>query len=67
LLKLDLRWQSLEGVGLEHCHVLETADGIAVRSSLVGEHDGSPSAGVKMPAATEADRFSTLSSLLLQG
>ena len=39
-LELDLRWQSLEGVGLEHCHVSETADGIAVRSSLVGEHEG---------------------------
>lgn len=41
-LEIDLRWQSLEGVGLEHCHVCETADGIAVRSSLVGEHDGFP-------------------------
>lgn len=39
-LELDLRWQPLEGVGLEHCHVSETADGIAVRSSLVGEHEG---------------------------
>lgn len=39
---LDLRWQSLEGVGLEHCHVSETADGIAVRSALIGEADGLP-------------------------
>lgn len=38
----DLRWQPLDGVGLEHCHVTETADGIAVRSSLVGEADGLP-------------------------
>jgi hypothetical protein len=39
--ELDLRWQPLDGVGLEHCHVSETADGIAVRSALIGEHDGS--------------------------
>jgi len=39
-LELDLRWQPLGEVGLEHCHVSETADGIAVRSSLIGERDG---------------------------
>ena len=37
---LDLRWQPLDGVGLEHCHVNETADGVTVRSSLIGERDG---------------------------
>jgi hypothetical protein len=36
----DLRWQPVDEVGLEHCHVSETADGIAVRSSLIGEHEG---------------------------
>lgn len=41
-LKRDLRWQPAEGIGLEHCNVSETADGIAVRSSLVGEADGFP-------------------------
>lgn len=41
-LKRDLRWQPADGVGLEHCHVYETADGIAVRSSLIGEADGLP-------------------------
>ncbi len=39
-IELDLRWQTLDGVGLEHCHVSETAEGIAVRSALIGEHDG---------------------------
>jgi uncharacterized protein len=41
-LERDLRWQPLDGVGLEHCHVSETADGIAVRSALIGEQDGTP-------------------------
>lgn len=39
-LELDLRWQALARPGLEHCHVSETADGIVVRSSLIGERDG---------------------------
>ncbi|RYH11482.1 MAG: transcriptional regulator [Alphaproteobacteria bacterium] len=39
-LERDLRWQPLAWVGLEHCHVSETADGIAVRSSLIGEREG---------------------------
>jgi len=39
-LELDLRWQALAWTGLEHCHVKETADGIFVRSSLIGERDG---------------------------
>lgn len=39
-LELDLRWQALATAGLEHCHVSETADGVVVRSSLIGEHDG---------------------------
>lgn len=38
-LERDLRWQPVDGVGLEHCRVSETADGIAVRSSLIGEAD----------------------------
>jgi hypothetical protein len=38
--ELDLRWQPLAWPGLEHCHVSETADGIVVRSSLIGERDG---------------------------
>jgi hypothetical protein len=41
-LELDLRWQPLDGVGLEHCHVSENADGVAVRSSLIGQYEGSP-------------------------
>lgn len=36
----DLRWQPVHESGLEHCHVAETAEGIAVRSSLIGEHEG---------------------------
>ena len=39
-LELDLRWQPLEWFGLEHCHLSETADGISVRSSLIGEREG---------------------------
>ena len=39
-LELDLRWQPLEWFGLEHCHVSETADGVTVRSSLIGEREG---------------------------
>jgi uncharacterized protein len=39
-LELDLRWQALAWTGLEHCHVKETADGVAARSSLIGERDG---------------------------
>ena len=39
-LELDLRWQALAWTGLEHCHVSETADGVVVRSSLIGERDG---------------------------
>ena len=38
--ELDIRWQPLDEVGLEHCHVSETADGIAVRSSLIGAYEG---------------------------
>ena len=38
----DFRWQPVVGVGLEHCRVTETADGIAVRSSLIDEDDGGP-------------------------
>ena len=38
--ELDLRWQALSWTGLEHCHVNETADGVVVRSSLIGERDG---------------------------
>ena len=41
-LERDLRWQPLDEVGLEHCHVSETADGVAVRSALIGEQDGMP-------------------------
>jgi hypothetical protein len=39
-LERDLRWQSLQGAGLEHCHVQETADGIAVRSAVIGDQQG---------------------------
>jgi len=39
-LDLDLRWQPVDGVGLEHCHVSEAADGVTVRSSLIGEFEG---------------------------
>jgi hypothetical protein len=39
-LELDLRWQPLEWSGLEHCHISETADGVSVRSSLIGDSDG---------------------------
>ena len=39
-LELDLRWQALAWTGLEHCHVKETADGIAVRGTLIGEREG---------------------------
>jgi hypothetical protein len=40
VLELDLRWQPAEGIGLEHCHVHETADGVIVRSVLIGDRDG---------------------------
>ena len=39
-LELDLRWRPVDGVGLEHCHVRETADGIRIRSALIGEREG---------------------------
>ena len=39
-LERDLRWQALAWTGLEHCRIKETADGIVVRSSLVGEREG---------------------------
>lgn len=39
-LELDLRWQPVGEVGLEHCRVRENADGINVRSVLIGEFEG---------------------------
>ena len=39
-LERDLRWQQVDGIGLEHCRVTEAADGITVRSALVGEDNG---------------------------
>lgn len=39
-LELDLRWQPVDEVGLEHCRVWENADGINVRSVLIGEFEG---------------------------
>ncbi len=37
---ITIRWRPLEGAGLEHCEIRANADGIAVRSVLVGERDG---------------------------
>jgi len=39
-LELDLRWQPVDQVGLEHCRLWESADGINVRSVLIGTFDG---------------------------
>ena len=39
-LELDLRWKPVDEVGLEHCRIWETADGINVRSVLIGEFEG---------------------------
>jgi hypothetical protein len=40
VLRLALRWAPADGPGLEHCQINEAADGITVRSSLIGEDDG---------------------------
>jgi hypothetical protein len=39
-LELDLRWQPVGEVGLEHCRVRESSDGINVRSVLIGQFEG---------------------------
>ena len=39
-LELDLRWQPVGEVGLEHCRIWESPDGINVRSVLIGEFEG---------------------------
>ena len=39
-LELDLRWQPVGEVGLEHCRIWENSDGINARSVLIGEFDG---------------------------
>lgn len=39
-LELDLRWKPVDEVGLEHCRVWETDDGISIRSVLIGEFEG---------------------------
>jgi hypothetical protein len=39
-LELDLRWQPVGEVGLEHCRVWESSDGINVRSVLIGAFEG---------------------------
>ena len=39
-LELDLRWQPVGEVGLEHCRVWDSPDGINVRSVLIGEFEG---------------------------
>jgi len=38
--ELDLRWQPVDEVGLEHAHVIEDAAGVHVRSMAIGEFEG---------------------------
>jgi hypothetical protein len=39
-LELDLRWQPVDEVGLEHCSIRELDHVIVVDSVLIGEHEG---------------------------
>lgn len=39
-LRRTLRWRPLEGAGLEHCDIEDRGSAIHVRSTLIGERDG---------------------------
>jgi hypothetical protein len=40
MLHRTIRWRPLEGAGLEHCEITETAEGITVRGMIIGDREG---------------------------
>jgi len=50
----DVRWASIDGVGLEHLHLTATPDGVVARSVVIGERGGRPY-GVRYEIRLDAD------------